>query len=92
MPDRAEVFGDSFKDKLMILGYRAPWSLVMTALRLLYGFRSEGFENLPDDGPFINLVIEPSLIGVFVAGWNGIEILLKVNFPKQIKSMGYMQD
>jgi hypothetical protein len=92
MPDEEKAFGRSLKDRLTILGFRAPWSLIMAAMRLLYGFTSEGFENVPEDGPFISLVIEPSLIGVFVAGWNGIEILLKVNLPKQIKSMGYMQD
>jgi len=92
MPDKERIFGESLKDKLTILGYRAPWYLVISAFRLLYGFEAEGFENIPDDGPFITLVHEPSLIGVFVAGWVGIEILLEVNLPKSIKSMGYMQD
>ncbi len=72
MPEQEKVFGESFKDKLTILGYRAPWYLVISLFRLLYGFKAEGFENIPDDGPFITLVHEPSLIGIFVVGWAAI--------------------
>ena len=92
MTENEKVFGDSLKDKFTILGYRSPWYLVISAYRLLYGFTLEGFENIPDDGPFITLVIEPSLIGVFAAGWIGIEILLKINLPKSVPSQSYMQD
>ena len=88
MAEDEKVFGDSFKDKLTILGYRAPWYLVISAYRLLYDFHLEGFENIPDEGPFITLVHEPSLIGVFAIGWIGIEVMLKVNLPKSIPSQG----
>ena len=50
MPDSEKVFGDSLKDKLTILGYRAPWYLVIGAFRLLYGFEARGFENVPELG------------------------------------------
>jgi len=71
---------------------KAPWYLIASVFRLLYDFRVEGEENIPNTGPFILAVREPSLIGLFASGWLSIEIMQKAFKDKPYKSTAYLLD
>jgi hypothetical protein len=53
----------------------APWTLANGLARLLYGFRVEGMDNLPSDGPYIVWITEPSLLGMIIGGYISIKVL-----------------
>ena len=53
----------------------APWTLANGLARLLYGFQTEGIDNLPSDGPYIVWITEPSLIGMIIGGYVSIKVL-----------------
>jgi hypothetical protein len=53
----------------------APWSLAAGLGKLLYGFRTEGFEKIPHEGPYIVWLTEPSFLGMFVSGYVSIKVL-----------------
>ncbi|MFC2030165.1 lysophospholipid acyltransferase family protein [Chloroflexota bacterium] len=83
---------DSLSFSILKALYMAPWFIMVSVFRIIYGFRVEGKENIPEEGPLILLIHEPSLIGVVVAGWITIVARLKVLGKRQDRSMAYMQD
>jgi 1-acyl-sn-glycerol-3-phosphate acyltransferase len=62
-------------NRLLAPFIEAPWALANGLGRLLYGFRTEGMDNLPKDGPYIVWLTEPGLIGFVVSGYVSIKVL-----------------
>ena len=83
---------DRLRLSLITLVMRAPWEFIVLVLRLMYGFRVKGLENIPTDGPLVLLIREPSLIGVLVSGWISIRVRLQVLKDRQDKSVQFMQE
>ncbi len=69
-----------------------PWQLVGLMMRLLYGFRVEGAENLPREGPYIVLFSEFGVICTLCCGWASIKFLKDVFLHAPDKVMSYMQE
>lgn len=82
---------DSLRSSILKALYKAPWRLVAFIFRFLYGFHVEGVENIPPEGPFILVLTEYSLIGMFVSGWISV-VLLTALEQKPGSSMSYMLD
>lgn len=53
----------------------APWNVAYGATRLLYGFRVDGAENIPEEGPYIIWFTEPSVLATIVNGYLSIKKL-----------------
>ncbi len=53
--------------RLKAFVYDAPFDTVTLLNRLIYGFRVEGEENLPQKGPYITWYTEPGLMGLISA-------------------------
>jgi 1-acyl-sn-glycerol-3-phosphate acyltransferase len=70
----------------------SPWFLVGLFMRLLYGFRVEGAENIPREGPFILLLSEFGVICFLVSGWISIMLLKDRFFQSPDKVLSYMQE
>ncbi|MGE5137899.1 MAG: hypothetical protein ACM3JD_00435, partial [Rudaea sp.] len=51
------------------LAFTYPWYVLTFLMRLFYGFRVEGREHLPKQGPFILVLNEYSPISFLVSGW-----------------------
>lgn len=92
MRDRLRSWMEAFKFWAIKTAFRAPWELVILLFRLAYGFRVEGEENIPAEGPFILVVREPSLVGVFVVGYTSILVKLRVLGRRQHMAVSYMQE
>lgn len=61
-------------------------------MRLLYGFRVEGEENVPSEGPYILLLSEFGVICFLLSGWASI-VLLRQRFSDSLdKVVSYMQE
>jgi 1-acyl-sn-glycerol-3-phosphate acyltransferase len=60
------------------LAFYWTWRIAVLLLRLLYGFRVVGKENLPDDGPFILAINEHSLIATIVGGWISVLNVVRI--------------
>jgi 1-acyl-sn-glycerol-3-phosphate acyltransferase len=69
-----------------------PWFLVGFLMRLLYGFRVEGAENVPREGPFILLLSEFGVICFLCSGWISVMLLKDRVFQSPDKVLSYMQE
>lgn len=70
----------------------SPWGLAASLGRVFYGFRVEGKENVPAEGPYIVWVTEQGLIGMLLSGYIAI-VLLKEQFARSpVKPVTYMQE
>jgi 1-acyl-sn-glycerol-3-phosphate acyltransferase len=88
---------DRIRSRLRVMKYRAwrfmiilPWLLAARVARLLYGFRVEGMENVPANGPFILAIHEPSLIGMFVSGFASVTVMCRLLDAGPISIMTYI--
>ena len=70
----------------------SPWFVVGLLMRLLYGFRVEGAENVPREGAFILLLSEFGVICFLVSGWISIMLLKDRVFKSPDKVLSYMQE
>ena len=62
-------------NRLLAALIEAPWSLANGLGRLLYGFRTDGMDKIPRDGPYIVWLTEPGLLGMVVSGYVSIKVL-----------------
>jgi hypothetical protein len=69
----------------------APWNLANGLARLLYGFRTEGLDKVPKDGPYIVWLTEPGLIGMIVSGYISIQVL-KPEVDKGTANVSFFQE
>jgi 1-acyl-sn-glycerol-3-phosphate acyltransferase len=60
------------------LAFFWTWRIAVLLLRVLYGFRVTGNENLPADGPFILAINEHSLIATIVGGWISVLNVVRI--------------
>ncbi|HNS50776.1 MAG TPA: hypothetical protein PKO09_06290 [Anaerolineae bacterium] len=71
---------------------RSPWSAAALMGRIFYGFRVEGKENVPKEGPYVVWVTEQGLIGMLLSGYIALS-LLEEHFSKSpVKPVTYMQE
>ena len=70
----------------------APFFLVGSLLRLLYGFRVEGMENVPREGPYILLLSEFGVMCTLVCAWITATLLKDWIYESPDKVMNYMQE
>jgi 1-acyl-sn-glycerol-3-phosphate acyltransferase len=70
----------------------APWFGLTALFRLLYGFRVEGEENLPAEGPYIVILNEHSVVATIVSGWISIMLLTRVLDKEPDSTAAYMQE
>ena len=71
----------------------APWYIMAFIFRLIYGFRMENRERIPSDGPFILILKEPSLAGMFTSGYISITVINPLLFKKNpTPVISFMQD
>jgi len=71
----------------------APWYIMAFIFRLIYGFRLENRERIPSDGPFILILKEPSLAGMFTSGYISITVIQPLLFKKNpTPVISFMQD
>lgn len=89
---RIKSLRNSLIDSALKVLYKAPWILTIFIFRLLYGFRTEGEENIPSEGPFILAICEPSLIGVLISGWFSTRVLIEALERNPGSAISYMQD
>lgn len=59
------------------LVFGGPWRVLVFIFRLVYRFRIDSRENLPEDGPFILGISEHSLISTVLSGWISVVMLEK---------------
>lgn len=71
--------------------FELPWHLATLFLRVAYGFRVEGMENLPRDGPFILANNEHSPIAFLITGWVAI-VALKQAFQRGPETISFMRE
>jgi hypothetical protein len=69
-----------------------PMRLFVFFLRLLYGFRAQGLENLPSKGPFILGLSEFSLFATVLSGWLAVMQIIKFHAVKPDAIMTYIQE
>ncbi|NIV34481.1 MAG: hypothetical protein GWN58_34975, partial [Anaerolineae bacterium] len=74
MSEKQEAPGRGY-NRLKAALTEAPWAMANGLAKLLYGFRTEGIDNLPSDGPYIVWITEPSLIGMIIGGYVSIKVL-----------------
>lgn len=60
-------------NRLQQLGFKLPWQAITLLLRIFYGFRIEGADRLPNQGPYILVHNELSPMSFLMTGW--IDIL-----------------
>jgi hypothetical protein len=71
----------------------APWYIMSFIFRLMYGFRLENCERIPSDGPFILILKEPSIVGMFTSGYISITVINPLMFKKNpTPVISFMQD
>jgi len=80
------------KDRLLQWLITLPWLLVGGAMRFLYGFRVEGEEHVPAEGPFIVLQSEFSMICFLMSGWSSIILLKGMAMQSPDKVISYLQE
>lgn len=68
-----------------------PWHVAMFLLRLAYGFRVEGMENLPRQGPYILVTNEHSPIAFLITGWIAIVAILR-SLRSNPETMSFMRE
>jgi 1-acyl-sn-glycerol-3-phosphate acyltransferase len=71
--------------------FELPWHAAALLLRLLYGFRVEGAEFLPDKGPFILVSNEHSPIAFLITGWIAITTLKKA-FLRNPETIAFLRE
>lgn len=71
--------------------FEMPWHAIVGLLRLMYGFRVEGAENLPSEGPFILVVNEHSPIAFLITGWISI-VSLKEAFKRNPETISFLRE
>lgn len=71
--------------------FEMPWHAIVGLLRLMYGFRVEGSENLPSEGPFILVVNEHSPIAFLITGWISI-VSLKEAFKRNPETISFLRE
>ncbi|MFC2052992.1 lysophospholipid acyltransferase family protein [Chloroflexota bacterium] len=71
----------------------APWYIMSFIFRIIYGFRMENRERIPSDGPFILILKEPSLAGMFTSGYISITVIQPLLFKENpTPVISFMQD
>lgn len=73
------------------LMFELPWHAAASLLRLLYGFRVEGKENLPTEGPFILVNNEHSPVAFLITGWIAI-VALKEAFRRNPETIAFLRE
>jgi 1-acyl-sn-glycerol-3-phosphate acyltransferase len=71
--------------------FELPWLAAASLLRLIYGFRVEGAENLPGEGPFILVSNEHSPIAFLITGWMAI-VALKEAFQRNPETISFLRE
>jgi 1-acyl-sn-glycerol-3-phosphate acyltransferase len=71
--------------------FELPWHAATSLLRLIYGFRVEGAELLPKEGPFILVNNEHSPIAFLITGWIAI-VALKQAFRRNPKTISFLRE
>ena len=61
--------------KFNLLGSGLVWRIWRFAVRVLYGFRASGLENMPAKDPYILVLTEVSLASMMFSGWLAAEVL-----------------
>ena len=69
-----------------------PWLVLGFVMRVLYGFRVEGAENLPSEGAHIVLQSEFGMICFLLSGWSSIMLLRERFFESPDRVVSYMQE
>jgi len=75
MGDQSRSLQQRFSDFGRDVVFKWPWYVVTALFRVLYRFRAEGREHIPEKGPFIVAVTEHSLISTVLSGWISIVAL-----------------
>lgn len=78
--------------RLRALIYGGPFDLGALLLKLLYGFRIDGRQNIPSEGPYIVWLTEPNLIGMVLSGMVSIKVLKKEMLKNSTNNISYMQE
>ncbi len=71
--------------------FELPWSAAMFLLRIAYGFRVQGLENLPRKGPFILVTNEHSPIAFMITGWIAIVALMR-SFRSNPETISFLRE
>lgn len=71
--------------------FEMPWHAIVAMLRLMYGFRVEGAEHLPTEGPFILVVNEHSPVAFLITGWISI-VALKQAFRRNPETISFLRE
>ncbi len=71
--------------------FELPWHAAIFLLRRLYGFRVEGEENLPREGPFILVSNEHSPIAFLITGWMSI-VAIKNAFRRNPETISFLRE
>jgi len=69
-----------------------PWYVAGWVMRVLYGFRTVGAENVPDQGPFILLLREYGVVGFLGSGLVSIQLLYAKYWHQREKIQAYMHE
>ncbi len=78
--------------RLRAMVFDAPFNFGALLLRLFYGFRIEGLENIPPEGPYIVWLTEPNLIGMALSGFVSIKVLHREMAKARNNNVSYMQE
>jgi 1-acyl-sn-glycerol-3-phosphate acyltransferase len=92
MAQRIAGLQHRIEDALREVLFVWPWYIIAAFFRVFYGFRVEGVENVPRNGPFLVLINEFSVIATIVSGWISL-VLLKKHFKQAGENtVAYMQE
>lgn len=71
----------------------APWYVFVFFFRIFYGFRLENRKRIPKEGPFILILKEPGIIGLFTTGYTSITIITPMILKDPpTPAISFMQD
>lgn len=79
-------------NRLRAIVFDAPFNAGALLLKLFYGFRVDGLENIPPEGPYIVWLTEPNLIGMALSGFIAIKVLHKQMATARNNNVSYMQE
>ena len=89
---RVKRISQQFRDRIQQYLLMLPWLVIGFIMRLLYGFRVEGAENVPSEGPYMVLQSEFGLVCFLVTGRSSIMLVKDVFFKSPDKIISYTHE